>query len=246
MGTAAILHPGSRLGWRGACDAWGGDARNMYRNSMTMESVRDLTSTLWTLRTSQETARVLRTTYSLLRFFLFFDICYLISGIALVTMALANQMEERSKMVLYGGLFGLFASVSAICNFLAGHGLRTWRRKFLLPWLLFFLIILGVLTMCMTHDIWNARVHWRHIFLFLATMFVITCWRHMQKQYILMSFPRPSFSITADVEAAVREVLQPLPITPKDAPPRYEEVAQDPPAYEEAVSNRNSPASASL
>merc|ERR1712076_228881 len=132
----------------------------------------DLTSTLWTLRTSQETARVLRTTYSLLRFFLFFDICYLISGIALVTMALANQMEDRSKM------------------------------------------------------------------------FVITCWRHMQKQYVLMRFPRPSFSISADVEAAVREVLQPLPIAPKDAPPRYEEVAQDPPAYEEAVTNRNNPASA--
>ena len=61
-----------------------------------------------------------------------------------------------------------------------------------------------------------------------------------------MRFPRPSFSISADVEAAVREVLQPLPVAPKDAPPRYEEVAQDPPAYEEAVTNRNNPASASL
>merc|ERR1712158_228056 len=107
----------------------------MQRPSVTMEAVRDLTSTLWTIRTNQETARIFRTTQSLLRFFLFFDICYLISGIALVTMALANQMEDRNRMVVYGGLFGLFASVSAICNFFASHGLRTWRRGFLLPWL---------------------------------------------------------------------------------------------------------------
>ena len=81
----------------------------MQRPSVTMEAVRDLTSTLWTIRTNQETTRIYRTTQSLLRFFLFFDICYLISGIALVTMALANQMEERNRMVVYGGLFGLFA-----------------------------------------------------------------------------------------------------------------------------------------
>ena len=64
-----------------------------------MEAVRDLTSTLWTIRTNQETTRIYRTTQSLLRFFLFFDICYLISGIALVTMALANQMEEVARTV---------------------------------------------------------------------------------------------------------------------------------------------------
>merc|ERR1712012_367212 len=76
-------------------------------SSLTMEDVRDLSSTLWTIRTNQETSRIYRTTHSILRFFLFFDICYLISGIALVTMALANQMEERNRMVVYGGLFCL-------------------------------------------------------------------------------------------------------------------------------------------
>merc|ERR1712032_701320 len=118
--------------------------QKMQRPSVTMEAVRDLTCTLWTIRSNQETARIFRTTQSLLRFFLFFDICYLISGIALVTMALANQMEERNRMVVYGGLFGLFASVSAICNFFASHGLRTWRRGFLLPWLFFFLLVIAL------------------------------------------------------------------------------------------------------
>jgi len=208
----------------------------MQRPSVTMEAVRDLTSTLWTIRTNQETARIFRTTQSLLRFFLFFDICYLISGIALVTMALANQMEERNRMVVYGGLFGLFASVSAICNFFASHGLRTWRRGFLLPWLFFFLLVIGLLTINMVRDLWCHHIQWRHVFLFFANMFIFTCWRHMQKQFLVMSLPRP-FQISHDVEAVVREVLQPLPVLPKDAPPRYEEVQTEelPPGYDEAT-----------
>lgn len=204
--------------------------------SPTMEALRDLTSTLWTIRTTQETARVLRTTQSLLRFFLFFDICYLISGIALVTMALTNQLENRSQMVLYGGLFGLFASTSAICNSLASHGLRTWRRNFLLPWLLFFLLVLGLLTTNMIRDLWSHRVQWRHVFLFLANLLIFSCWRHMQKQFLLMSLPRPA-SMIVDVEAVVREALQPLPGLHKDSPPRYEEVESEelPPQYDETT-----------
>ena len=84
--------------------------------SPAMDTLRDLSSALWTIRSNQEAARVLRTTNSLLRCFLFFDICYLISGIALITMALTNQLENRDKMIMFGGLFGVFASISALCN----------------------------------------------------------------------------------------------------------------------------------
>ena len=58
----------------------------------------------------------------------------------------------------------------------------------------------------------------------------------MQKQFLVMSLPRP-FPISADVEAVVREALQPLPVLPKDAPPRYEEVQTEelPPGYDEAT-----------
>jgi len=81
-----------------------------------IETLRDLSSALWTIRSNQEATRVLRTTNSLLRCFLFFDICYLISGIALITMALTNQLDNRDKMIMFGGLFGVFASISALCN----------------------------------------------------------------------------------------------------------------------------------
>merc|ERR1712002_475556 len=66
-----------------------------------IETLRDLSSALWTIRTNQEAARVLRTTNSLLRCFLFFDICYLISGIALITMALTNQLEHKDMLIMH-------------------------------------------------------------------------------------------------------------------------------------------------
>ena len=82
-----------------------------------MDTVRDLSSALWSLRTSQEAARLLRTSLSLLRCFLFFDICYLIGGITLISMALSNQVKDQdNRMVFAGGLLTLFGSLSAMCN----------------------------------------------------------------------------------------------------------------------------------
>merc|ERR1711872_595929 len=90
-----------------------------------MDTVRDLSSALWSLRTSQEAARLLRTSLSLLRCFLFFDICYLIGGITLITMALSDQMQDKdNRMVFTGGVLTLFAPLSAMCNSLASHGVR--------------------------------------------------------------------------------------------------------------------------
>merc|ERR1712215_431382 len=173
-----------------------------------MESMRDLSSALWSLRTNQEAARLLRTSLSLLRCFLFFDICYLIGGITLISMALSNQMEDRdNRMVLAGGLLTLFGSLSAMCNSLASHGVRTWRRGFLLPWLLFFLLVLAFL------------------FLFLAPYCLFSCWRHIHKQYLMMAFPRPE-QVIVDVESVVRDYLRPATAVspPGDLPPKYEEV----------------------
>merc|ERR1712098_597317 len=193
-----------------------------------MESMRDLSSALWSLRTNQESARMLRTSLSLLRCFLFFDICYLIGGITLITMALSDQMQDKdNRMVFTGGVLTLFASLSAMCNSLASHGVRVWRRGFLLPWLLFFLLVLA--------------------FLFLATYCLFSCWRHIHKQYVLMAFPRPE-QVVVDVESVVRDYLTPtssLPL-PGDLPPKYEDVSgasqqpqtgdeEPPPQYDESM-----------
>merc|ERR1712080_604150 len=196
---------------------------------VSMDTVRDLSSALWTLRTSQEAARLLRTSLSLLRCFLFFDICYLIGGITLIAMALSNQVKDQD-------------------NRLASHGLRTWRRAFLLPWLLFFLLVLAFLFLHLAQVFYHyhLRLKWEHLFLFLATYCLFSCWRHIHKQYLVMAFPRPE-QVVVDVESVVRDYLRPATAhSPAgDLPPKYEEVqaaaAQaseeeaPPPQYDESM-----------
>merc|ERR1712183_570942 len=200
----------------------------------TMDTVRDLSSALWSLRTSQEAARLLRTSLSLLRCFLFFDICYLIGGITLISMALSNQVKDQdNRMVFAGGLLTLFGSLSAMCNSLASHGLRTWRRALFLP-------------LAQVFYQYHLRLKWEHLFLFLATYCLFSCWRHIHKQYLVMAFPRPE-QVVVDVESVVRDYLRPATAHSPlgDLPPKYEEVqaaaAQvseeeaPPPQYDESM-----------
>merc|ERR1712126_167884 len=216
---------------------------------VSMDTVRDLSSALWTLRTSQEAARLLRTSLSLLRCFLFFDICYLIGGITLIAMALSNQVKDQdNRMVFAGGLLTLFGSLSAMCNSLVSHGLRTWRRASLLPWLLFFLLVLAFLFLHLAQVFYehHLRLKWEHLFLFLATYCLFSCWRHIHKQYLVMAFPRPE-QVVVDVESVVRDYLRPATAQspPGDLPPKYEEVqaassqiAEEeapPPQYDESM-----------
>merc|ERR1719308_555866 len=138
---------------------------------------------------------------------------------------------------MFGGLFGVFASVSALVNSLASHGIRTWRRNFLLPWLAFFLVVLGMLIMHMAHSLYFEQTQWRHVFLFFANIAVFSCWRHVHKQYILMALPRPQHQTVVDVESVMREYLSPVTTmsNPKDLPPKYEEVEELPPQYDPAT-----------
>lgn len=155
-------------------------------------------------------------------------------------MALTNQIAERERMVLCGGFFGLFASLSAMCNSLACHGMRKWKRGFLVPWILFYLLVLGFLTMNLLQALYlhNFHVEWRHLFLFFAVFTIFSCWRHMKKQYLLMALPRPE-QVIIDVESVVREYLRPataISVSPAgDLPPKYEDLEDFPPQYDEST-----------
>jgi len=111
---------------------------------------------------------------------------------------------------------------------------------------------------------YHLRLKWEHLFLFLATYCLFSCWRHIHKQYLTMAFPRPE-QVVVDVESVVRDYLRPATAhsPPGDLPPKYEEVqaaaaAQvteeeaPPPQYDESMtmgsnlarnSNNTSPAS---
>merc|ERR1712088_668764 len=213
----------------------GSNTTNMSSSS-TLNTIRNITSTIWSIRSRHQASRVLRTTHLLLRCFLFFDICYLLSGISLIVMALTDQFANKEKMILLGGLFGVFAPVSALCNSLASHGVRTWKRGYLIPWLGFFSMLMVFLLMELGRSLYFDRAEWRHVFLLLAIVAVFSCWRHMHRQFLMMSLPRPE-AVVMDVEGIMRELLVRENNIVKDAPPKYEDLDIEPPQYDEKTMN---------
>ena len=63
---------------------------------------------------------------SISRCFLFFDVCYLLSGVTLMAMALTDTavgvaeggatVGDKYTLIISGAGFGIFATVSAMCN----------------------------------------------------------------------------------------------------------------------------------
>ena len=88
-----------------------------------MEGLRSLNSALLSFHTRQESSRTVRTSWSIFKCFLFFDVCYLLSGITLMVMGLKDGLffekddtEEKKLLVMSGVGLGMFATVSAMCN----------------------------------------------------------------------------------------------------------------------------------
>ena len=82
---------------------------------LVMESVRNLSGALTAIHSAEESGKTIRTSWSILRCFLFFDVCYLMSSVTLIVVTLTSD-EENSEMILCGGAFGIFATISAMCN----------------------------------------------------------------------------------------------------------------------------------
>merc|ERR1711973_724791 len=195
-----------------------------------METVRNISGALTAIHSAEEAVKTIRTSWSILRCFLFFDICYLMSSVTLIVMALTSD-KENSEMILCGGAFGIFATISAMCNSLACHGLRCWRRSFLIPWLSFYLMVLGIVTTCSLQALYSQK-------------------------FLVMAFPRPD-QVTLDIESVVRDFLRPswygtgnrnsnvVSQSPAgDLPPKYEDLDL-PPQYDESMSE-NLPSPSSL
>jgi len=214
-----------------------------------MESVRNISGALTAIHSAEESGKTIRTSWSILRCFLFFDICYLMSSVTLIVMALTDQTTDKESMILCGGAFGIFATISAMCNSLACHGLRCWKRSFLIPWLSFYLMVLGIVTTCSLQALYSHHflLEWRHVFLFFAIFTIFYCWSHLKKQFLVMAYPRPD-QVSLDIESVVRDFLRPSwygtgtrnsnvvsQSPPGDLPPKYEELDL-PPEYDESMS----------
>merc|ERR1711974_30681 len=125
-----------------------------------------------------------------------------------------------------------FFSASLICNGLAIYGLKSWKRGFILPWLVFHSAVKIFLILAFISNILNYSLNLNQLFLLVVLMLIISAWRHMQIQFILMGMPRPS-TMVLDPESVSSENCQRYP--ENDLPPKYEEVTEIPPKYDEAT-----------
>eukprot|EP00091_Calanus_sinicus_P012099 TRINITY_DN27425_c0_g1_i1.p1 TRINITY_DN27425_c0_g1~~TRINITY_DN27425_c0_g1_i1.p1 ORF type:complete len:150 (-),score=39.73 TRINITY_DN27425_c0_g1_i1:30-431(-) len=125
---------------------------NNKKFNQNMEQSGGVTPSLLAIRTTEESARILKATLCLLKCFFFLDICYLLAALSMVVMALSNQIGDKDQL-LCGGFFSIFAAVSAMCNSLARHGVRVWRRELIIPWLLFYPWVLGFLVIHLVHTL---------------------------------------------------------------------------------------------
>jgi len=149
--------------------------------------------TLLAIRASEESAHILKATLCLLKCFFLLDVCYLLAGISMIVMAHSNH-TSNNDLVLCGGLFGLFAAMSAMCNSLARHGVRVWRRELIIPWLLFYPWVLGFLVIHLMHNLSTTNFHLElhQVLVFIGIFSIFSCWRQMNRQFTIMASARPT------------------------------------------------------
>ena len=123
-------------------------------------------------------------------------------------------------------------------------------------------MLMVFLLMELGRSLYFDRAEWRHVFLLFAigrtehseqsfcglrpfsifliinycTVAVFSCWRHMHRQFLMMSLPRPE-AVVMDVEGIMRELLVRENNIMKDAPPKYEDLDIEPPQYDEKTMN---------
>jgi len=183
--------------------------------------------------------KILNATNSMLKLFMFVDICFMITAITFILMVVSNQVD--SKEIVFGGVLGVYATVSSFVNSLANYGIRTWRRGFIVPWLAFYLLLFLFLMMRIAESIYAESLQWRQVVLFAGSFIIYSCWRHMLKQHNLMTGPRPQ-QVVVDVESMVRDLVRRGTATREpplnDSPPKYEDLEDievPPPQYSSCV-----------
>jgi len=188
---------------------------------------------------------------STIKFLSILNITYTLVGLVFVTLSFLPPSNPLFQQVLFYkiGIAILFFSPLALCaDLLALKGLRTYRRVLLLPWLIFYAVILALAFSVFIKQMFHQGPQWHLLLLFFVALMMFTRWRHINLQFKLMSiYPdRPTEQSLSEFAAAVNQsasnqmsagttqaattdagvFLKPAP------PPKYEDLEQ-PPKYED-------------
>lgn len=191
---------------------------------------------------------------STIKFLSILNITYTLVGLVFVTLSFLPPTNPLFQQVLFYkiGIAILFFSPLALCaDLLALKGLRTYRRVLLLPWLIFYAVILALAFSVFIKQMFHQGPQWHLLLLFFVALMMFTRWRHINLQFKLMSiYPdRPTEQSLSEFAAAVNQSSSQVSAagtTPAPAatigdagvflkpapPPKYEDLDQ-PPKYED-------------
>jgi len=198
------------------------------------------------VRMELDIEKITRHTMATLKLLIFFDVCYFIASIVLVCVGFSTNTQQRDSLTIAGGVLGLFSIITFSCNSLAVHGLRTWKRLLLVPWLIFWLVILGSLVFQLITSVFFRSGHhnmpgFQQALELILCFCVFSVWCNMRKQVALMAHSREelqsafnvdNITIARDLFASTTTSGQSRVDPAKDLPPKYEDCTDaPPPAY---------------
>lgn len=204
------------------------------------------------VRMELDIEKITRSTLATLKVLLFFDACYFVASIVLVCVGFSTNTGQKNSLAIAGGILGLFSIITFSCNSLAVHGLRTWKRILLMPWLLLWLVILGCLVFNLVTSVFFRIPNTMPAPGFKQALELILCfcvfsvWCNMRKQVALMAHSREELQSAFNVENMSRDLFTTLSanqsqasqsrVDPnKDLPPKYEDCTDAPPAYDDST-----------
>merc|ERR1712106_818117 len=177
-------------------------------------------------------ARTKKRSLILLSLFLSFDIFFLISGTinltlvstspAAVTEAAQEDPIRNVERTVILAIIAFFTT-SLICNSLAVFGVSFGKQGLLLPWLVLFLCVKIVLMVGFVNNILQHPINMGQFFILILLLLLLTAWRHLQVQYLVLG-------MAGNVQTG-----ESAKTTVSDPPPKYEDVAETPPAYDETT-----------
>eukprot|EP00091_Calanus_sinicus_P009080 TRINITY_DN21471_c0_g1_i1.p1 TRINITY_DN21471_c0_g1~~TRINITY_DN21471_c0_g1_i1.p1 ORF type:complete len:161 (+),score=33.06 TRINITY_DN21471_c0_g1_i1:67-483(+) len=121
------------------------------------------------------------------------DIFNILSGISFLCYGTWMPNEEAHKFtwVGIGKSLMLLGLMSGICNVLARFGIRIWSRVFLLPYLVFLIMLLTYVFIGFSQSVKQRGVKEVDFLSVVAILVIFYIWQTILRQWVYIVPPRP-------------------------------------------------------
>ena len=129
---------------------------------------------------------VLKRTLNVLLVFFMCDIFNFLSGVSFFCYGNWTVLEpvEKSTWISFGKGMLLIWLMSGLCNFLARFGISIWNRCFLVPYMVFLVMLLAYVLIELSQSVSSCGVKEVDLFSLLPVVIILYIWQTMVRQWI--------------------------------------------------------------